>query len=189
VLLPRSCAVCGRFGPPLCDDCRSCLPGAPRGTPVPAAIAYDGTGREVVLALKHRGVRALGPALGAMLVPLALAAPGRPALVTWAPTSPQRRRARGFDQAEVLARSLAVRLGVPAAATLGHLPGPSQTGRSRVERLSGSPRFVALGPVRGGVVVVDDVVTTGATLRAARRALRQAGATWAHAVAVAATPA
>jgi predicted amidophosphoribosyltransferase len=65
--------------------------------------------------------------------------------------------------------------------------GTPQTGRSRRERLTG-PAFVARRRVRGAVLVVDDVVTTGATLRAAEAALQQAGARAVHCLAAAATP-
>ena len=67
--------------------------------------------------------------------------------------------------------------------------GPSQTGRSRAERLHG-PRFAAHAGVAGRrILVVDDVVTTGATLHAAAAALRAGGASSVVRAAVAATPA
>lgn len=188
MLLPNACVGCRARGPVLCSACLRAFPAAPAGAPVPAAFAYAEGARQAVLALKGDGRRALAPVLAAALVPLVATAPGRAVGVTWAPTSPERRRARGFDQAEVLARSLAARLGVRAVPTLGHRPGPSQTGRSRAQRLVTAPSFVALRPLQGGGwVVVDDVVTTGATLAAARTTLLAAGAAWVHAVAVAAT--
>ncbi len=97
-------------------------------------------------------------------------------LVTWAPTTAGRRRARGYDQAELLARAAARRAGLPVACTLVRLPGPHQTGRPVAERLDG-PRFVA-GRRAGSrcrsrrIAIVDDVVTSGATLSHAARALR-----------------
>ena len=108
--------------------------------------------------------------------------------VTWAPTTPERARARGFDQAELLARSVARHLGLPARRLLRRLPGPHQTGHSAHERRHG-PRFSASGGDAGPVLVVDDVCTTGATLSAAAGALRGSGARTVHGLVLARTPA
>ncbi|HET8931278.1 MAG TPA: phosphoribosyltransferase family protein [Acidimicrobiales bacterium] len=113
-------------------------------------------------------------------------------LVTWAPTAPKRRRKRGFDQAEVLARALARKLGVPTRRCLVRLPGPAQTGRHRVERFEG-PRFDARRGIAAAVdgrrvALVDDVATTGATLARAAEVLRAGGARSVTGVVVARTP-
>ncbi|MCX7619681.1 MAG: phosphoribosyltransferase family protein [Acidimicrobiales bacterium] len=147
-----------------------------------ALVEYDEAGRELVLALKYRNHRQALPFLGHALARLATdacsaTALGQPGLVTWAPTSSARRRGRGFDQAHLLARATATALGLPAVSVLRRVGGAPQTGAPVEKRLRG-PRFVvcASAPVIAGpVVVVDDVVTTGATLSAAARALRDAG--------------
>ena len=153
---------------------------------MPALFAFAGPGQHLLVALKYRNGRSLLPWLGVALA--RLVGPGTVDAVTWAPTHPARRRRRGFDQAELLARAMARPLGVPVRPLLRRTDraGP-QTGRTRAERLV-APAFVALEPVRGRVAVVDDVVTTGATLRAAVLALEGAGARSALALAVAATP-
>jgi predicted amidophosphoribosyltransferase len=110
-------------------------------------------------------------------------------VVTWAPTSDARRRSRGFDQGELVARHVARQLGVPCRRLLARSgPSVAQTGRSRIERLNG-PEFVARPGLDGQrVIVVDDVVTTGATMRSAAAALRHAGASEPRLYAIASTP-
>ena len=149
-----------------------------------AAFRYDGAGRRLILALKYRNRRGL-------LVPVALAMAQLVDrrtfdVVTWAPTGAARRRARGYDQAELLARQVARALGLPCRRLLRRAPGSGpQAGLGRDGRLAG-PVFVCARPVRGRVLVVDDVVTTGATLRAAAHALQGAGAVFVQVLAAAA---
>ena len=121
--------------------------------------------------------------------PLAsLVVPAEGQVVTWAPTTPDRARERGFDQAELLARAVARHLDLPVRRRLRRLAGVHQTGRSADER-RGAPRFTAPGGVPNTVLVVDDVCTTGATMSAAAAALRTAGARTVHGLVLARTPA
>ena len=89
----------------------------------------------------------------------------------------------------MLARAVARRLGLPCLRLLQRSPGPAQTGRPLAERRAG-PRLTVRKPrtVPASVLVVDDVVTSGATLTAAALALRQAGATRVDGVTAASTP-
>lgn len=184
LLLPTRCAVCDRVGEVVCGPCRLALVPAPPG-PVGALVAYEGAGRDLVTGLKYRNRRAVVDLLGRAL---AARAPPDTDVVTWAPTTQAHRRERGFDQAELLAHAVGRALGRPCTPLLVRAPGPPQTGRSRAERIDG-PRFAARSGVRGCVVVVDDVVTTGSTLQAATAALRASGARVVVPLAVAATPA
>lgn len=194
-LLPARCAGCGVAGLALCSCCRRELavlaaagPAGAHG--IAAAVPFVGVGRVAVTGLKYRNRRGVAEPLAELLAGRVVdAAYGAGVqVVTWAPTSDARRRHRGVDQAELVARRLAHRIGLPCRPLLRRVAGAPQTGRSRVERLSG-PRFVARPLATGSrVLVVDDVVTTGATLRAATQALRGAGATLVLPVAVAATP-
>ena len=151
-----------------------------------APFAYAGVAREVVARVKYRGVRAAVPWLATKMVGV-LGATGTIAVVTWAPTTPQRQRARGFDPAELLARAVARRLGLPAARLLSRAPGRPQTGLAAAARRRG-PRFTARRGVAPAVLLVDDVATTGATLSAAAGALRAAGSHRIVAVTAARTP-
>jgi predicted amidophosphoribosyltransferase len=149
-----------------------------------ALVAYEGPAREVVARLKYRNHRS---ALTTLATAMAAGVTTRPDVVTWVPTTAARRQARGFDHAELLARAVARALRRPCHDLLARAPGPPQTGRPRAERLVG-PALVARGRVRPHVLVVDDVVTSGATCTAAARALRAAGARTVDVVAAARTP-
>ncbi len=151
--------------------------------------AYLGVARELVARCKYRGSHAAAPWLAAAI---AREVAGRADVtnvdvVTWAPTTESRRRARGFDHAELLARPLGRALGVPALELLRRLPGPPQTGQPAAIRRQG-PRFEAIRVPCAAVMLVDDVATTGASLRCAALALRRAGATRVVAVTAARTP-
>ena len=193
VLLEVTCPVCGESGRAPCSACLERLRPAPV-LPAPlgvdiclALLAYEGAGRELVARLKYRNHRSALAGLAAAMAAL-VDDPDAIAAVTWAPTTPRRRRERGFDQAELLASAVARRLGRPSRRLLRREPGPPQTGRNLAERRRG-PRF---HPVRampaGWVLLVDDVVTSGATVSAAAAALRSRGAGHVVVLAAARTP-
>jgi len=188
-LFPVSCIVCGRGALALCRACGPAEADAQRfviaGIDARAAGAYAGSLREAIVAMK-RGERdqlaALAPLLarelGSLtdpLVPL--------------PTSPRRRRARGFDQAVQLAHRAASANGLSVCDVL-EKGGGAQHGRSRSGRLHARGRFRvrrgAVLPAR--VTLIDDVCTTGATLADAADALFEAGVTVGAAVFLARTP-
>ncbi|WP_421119206.1 ComF family protein [Aquihabitans daechungensis] len=180
MLLATRCPACSTVGPAPCPACIAAM--APSvAVPVPpgldacrALLDYDGPARQVVAQLKYRNARAAASWLATGVAGLVRV--GEVDLVTWAPTTDLRRRSRGFDHAEVLARKVAAELGRPCWSVLVREAGPPQTGRTLLERRDG-PEFGARRTVKGAsVLLVDDVVTTGATLAAAARALRTVGA-------------
>jgi predicted amidophosphoribosyltransferase len=193
VLLAVTCPVCGAPGRAPCPTCRADLRPAPQ-LPPPAAVdgclallAYQGAGREVVARLKYRSNRTALPGLARAMASL-VADPTSFDAVTWAPTTPRRRRQRGFDQAELLARAVARELRRPCRNLLVRQTGPPQTGLALAQRSSG-PRLRPRRAIPGwSVLVVDDVVTSGSTVTAAARALRSAGATSVVVLAAARTP-
>lgn len=165
----------------------------PIQTDVIAAVPFAGRPRDVLLNFKYRNRRQLGHHLAGLVVNRLLAegiGPRDVDVVTWAPTSAGRRHRRGFDQAELIARRVALQIGVPCRRLLRRDgSAPPQTGLDRATRLHG-PVFTASPGVLGNrVLVIDDVVTTGSTLRSAARALELAGAAAVIKAAVATTPA
>ena len=210
LVLPQPCAGCG--GPEAwCDACAGVLAAAARAPvgvtapdPVPpgfpyaaAAAGYDGAVRGALLAHKERGRLALGRPLGRALAAAAgcLSPPAHVVLVP-VPSSRAAVRARGHDHARRLARLAAAALragGHPATArpllapvrALGDQSGLGAA--ARAENLKGAFRARPELPPGLVVLVVDDVVTTGASLAEATRALQAAGAVVHGAATVAAT--
>jgi predicted amidophosphoribosyltransferase len=210
--VPPRCAACRapgrRAGDVLCGGCRRALPWLPAeccercALPLPcarcparaapfaaawAAVAYEGVARDALHALKFAGAR---PLAGVMAAQIAAGAP--PGLLAGAvvavPPHPGRRRARGYDPADLLARALARRTGLPLERSLRRGGGAvRQLGAPRhVRRAPGRLAVTAIRRAPPDVVLVDDVHTTGATLGACAAALLRAGAervvavTWAR---------
>ncbi len=150
-----------------------------------AVLAYEGAARQVIGGLKYRNARG---GLAQLASAMAARACAEVDVVTWVPTTSPRVRTRGFDQAELLARAIAARLGLPCRRLLRRDPGSPQTGRALAERRLGPDLRPACLLHDAAVLLVDDVVTSGSTMSAAARALRAAGASRVFGVAAAATP-
>ena len=137
---------------------------------------HEGHTRELVLGLKYGRKRSNARALAEIVVDAITWDGFACDVVTWAPTTSKHQHERGMDHAELIARHVGVLLCLPTKRLLRRVNTVSQTGLDRDERLI-SPEFVArpLGRKRN-VLVIDDVVTTGATFRAATRALVEIGA-------------
>jgi predicted amidophosphoribosyltransferase len=158
------------------------------GVRVWAPVAYEGPARDLVQALKFRGALSLAGEMAAMALASAPDGLIRGKLVP-VPLHPVRMRRRGFNQAAVLSEAIAHRAGLAVSDCLRRRgPGPPQVGRGRGARLVGPAGSIeARAAVPPVALIVDDVVTTGATLAACAAALRAAGAGEVSAIAFART--
>lgn len=148
----------------------------PRGDLVPvrrfAAVEYSDVVRELVASVKYHGDTRRAREI-AELCAAVIADHVECDILSWVPTNATLRRTRGFDHAEIITRHVAAMCGLRARPVLRRTSTGRQTGRSREERLAGVS-FVAHPCVRGRVVcLVDDVMTTGATMTAAAGALAE----------------
>ena len=212
IALPARCPGCGHEGPPLCGTCLPALdarldqpPGIPIGLPssVPPPLLqlewcapFGGVARRALHDLKYRGETRLAQPLGSSVARRwAQAGAGGDVLVP-VPVHAHRARRRGYDQAELIARVAAAELGLPCApilersrATVAQFDldrsarATNVDGAFRLRPRPGPPRD---RPLAGRwIVLVDDVVTTGATLSSCAEPLIAAGALGVSAVTVA----
>ena len=185
-LVPSLCSACGRSCRPeavVCSRCGRRLAAAEpllgKGPPgldrVWSSAPHEGVARNLVGALKFRRLLPVADLMADRIQWLAPAHMLSGAIVA-VPPAPSRLRRRGFDPAGELAAALAERLGAPLEPCLARRGGHRQVGRRRAERIGQPPRVHASGSVPRSVMLVDDVLTTGATLSACAKALRSGGA-------------
>ncbi|GAA3898248.1 ComF family protein [Microbacterium invictum] len=189
LVFPTWCAGCDELDVSLCGACAAALqphPAARRldGFEVRSALPFDGVAARVIRAYKQEGRTGLARPLGAALA-AAVGTVDADTVIVPVPSSRAAIRRRGYRVAELLARRADLaprRLLHPAAVAADQ----RELGReARAANVHGTLRA---GPVAGlRVIVVDDVVTTGATLSEAVRVLRTAGADVLRAATVAAT--
>jgi ComF family protein len=180
-LAPPFCATCGV---PVPSDvvvrCAVCRAAAPAFDYARAAASYGGTLRDAVHALKFGGRRSLARPLGDLIVEHCAGALAAPDALVPVPLARARERERGFNQAGLLAERLGERLGVRVRSRwLVRLRATAaQSDLSAAERRANVADAFAAAPAVAGrdVVVIDDVITTGATVAECARALHEAGA-------------
>ena len=194
-VLPRFGATCSACGGPTDEEgepCSACATSAPPQAATLVWGEHDGALRDAILALKHGGHDELARPLGERLATSVAWSPAATGvqLVTSVPSHPLRRLRRGWAASELLGREVARRLGLPYRRTLRRRGLATQTGRSRAQRLRlPASTFTCRHRLDGTrLLVVDDVTTTGATLRTAATCLRAAGADIVVCAALAAAP-
>lgn len=201
LLFPRSCIACGSASSwTLCDPCYAAFPwnrsacarcACPLARPAPtcadcarlrpafraarSAAVYDGVARAALMAFKLGGERRAGPSLAALTYEAASRLDHD--VVTYVPSSRAALAERGFDPAREIAVPLARMTGRPLVGALTRVRRTEdQASLSRDERRRNLAGAFGSAPVDGTVLLVDDVMTTGATADACARALRAAGA-------------
>ncbi len=193
LLFPPKCPFCGKLlekGALLCPDCRRDLPwltGAAAESKVEltegcvSALLYDGAVREAVHRYKFGGRSGRSGAFG-VLIARCVGEHGLTAdAVSWPSLSKRRLRKRGYDQSRLLAQRVGRELGIPVIRTLDKTHRPAQSGLKDAGERRGNliGAYTAVDPARFAgkrILLVDDVVTTGATLSECAKTLRLAGA-------------
>ncbi|HKZ50879.1 MAG TPA: ComF family protein [Dehalococcoidia bacterium] len=184
--LPPRCALCWRVNTTGYDEvCPSCREARPAFEGARAPYCYEGPVRQLLWALKYEFVTALAAPLATLMAQYLeeqrLPAPDFDLLAA-VPLHPRRRRERGYNQAALLARDLSRLLGCPwdDAMLRRAKAGPPQARSASIEERQRNVvgAFVADAQRAPGrrVLLIDDVMTSGATLNACARALKDAGA-------------
>ena len=201
ILAPLECLNCGNEGSLLCSSCDKHLPVAASHcyrchTPtlnyevcstcssnssirnVYVATVYSGVAKDILWQLKLAGVRSSAQLIASKLA--LLVSNKSNTLLVPVPTATSRARQRGYDQAELITRELSRITGMPRSRLLARSGQMHQHGLSREQRLrqlNNAYRTKNSSRVRGRhIILVDDVITTGATLESAAWVLRSAGA-------------
>jgi ComF family protein len=206
LVFPQRCVGCNEFGSLICEQCtgtmtsaapprcgvcwtprdqqnvcRDCRTKRPAFQQLRAAFVYEGVARDAVIALKFGGLSSIAPLMAGLIDErLSNWRPPVNAIVP-VPLAASRKRSRGYDQAEIIAKELSKRWGLPcetralrrARGTAPQVEQADESARRRNVRGAFSPGSRG---VEGGVLLVDDVVTTGSTLDACANVLMKRGA-------------
>jgi ComF family protein len=205
LVFPPRCVSCDAFGAFICDRCRAdmtradgprcgtcwmpldsrstcrrCYYQRPALLGVRSAVVYEAAARDAVLALKFRGLSAVAPLMARSMAEVL--SDWRPPVesIVPVPLSGQRRRLRGYNQSEILAKEVSRLTGIPlnrrALVRRRHTHAQAALdGDARWQNVDAAFRARKEAPT-GGVLLLDDVITTGATLNACARVLLNEGA-------------
>ena len=201
LLYPPRCAFCRRFleeeESGLCRFCRKKVPDNPIRREIDgikiciAAFDYEGQVRESLLRYKFHSVTAYGPVYAEFLAKCIDESEISCDIITWAPLSWQRLRRRGYDQARIVAEETAKHLGLPCEKLLRkrvNTKPQSGIGDAQARRTNAEGAYACRSPEKLSgkrVLLIDDIVTTGATLSECASVLKQAGCAEVFAAAVA----
>lgn len=209
LIAPFDCLICGSEGQLICTEClpkaiitkrltcyrcnrlsdggRTCIScrSSSKLAGVTVASHYDGAIKELIYALKYQRAQAAAKLCAELITPLL--DPLQFDIVIPVPTSPTRGRQRGYNQAALIARAVSEKLGLPYSESLVRLQDVHQVGLAKLERLKQVEGIFAVYKSASDqrVLLVDDVITTGATMVECAKVLKAAGAkrVWGAAVA------
>lgn len=193
LLYPPKCIFCGKLlkdaETDVCRKCRFALPDVDgrikRGSFFESCISvyyYEEFVAESVRRFKFHGMEQYAPAYGRLLAMRLLRERAHFTLLTWVPVGKKRLKTRGYDQTKLLAQAVAKELNVPCVRTLRKVVDtPAQSGiHGAPERAANVLNAFAVVDAKAldaqRVLLIDDVITTGATLTECSRVLRTAGA-------------
>lgn len=203
-LFPPKCILCGRLlgeaELDLCQECRLEAPEYGKGKTTPqfldsftAVWYYEGNVRKSLLRYKFGGARSYASGYGRLLAMRILEQdPKGFEALTWVPTHPLRQLRRGYDQVALLAKAVGRELEIKPVALLKKVRhNPAQSGihdaARRRANVQGAYRLLPGKSVAGQkILLLDDILTTGATAGEAARVLKAAGAKEVHCAAIAA---
>ncbi len=195
LLYPSRCVFCRNLMPPgvlCCEHCRRTLPYAlpaaqnrqlPHIESCVSALRYEGAVRDSLLRYKFDSATSYAKIYGEILAKCIDENGISCDSITWIPLSRRRKWLRGYDQAKLIAEETSLRLGVPCVRLLDKIrnnPAQSSRGGPAARRANVADVYRCAAPdLTAGkrILLIDDIVTTGATLSAAASVLRKAGAT------------
>lgn len=201
-LAPHECIVCGQEGTLLCEACAyETLEAVPsrcykcqkatkdfrvcdacrrhvRLRHVWVAYEYEGFAKQLIGLLKYERTKAAAPPIAMQLAEtLPFLQPA--VVITHLPTATHRQRIRGYDQSELVARAVAKQTGASYRRLLERIGQTRQVGSSRKQRIAQAQQMFRLDTKQDltgtTIVVIDDILTTGASLEAAANVLRHSG--------------
>lgn len=195
LLYPPRCVFCRRLlysgEDPVCRFCKDSLPytgdSARRNSPKHtdgcyAPLYYEGTVRESLHRFKFSQRTGYADIYAGFMVKCIDENEIFCDIISWAPVSRKRKRSRGYDQSELIARAVASRTGLPCERTLDKIRDTSpqsltKNARQRAENVKGAYRCCASELVQGKkILLIDDIVTSGSTLSECAKMLKEAGA-------------
>lgn len=184
------CVRCGRHKVGIGDYCGECSEIPLYFDEARSAVDYDGNAVDIVRRLKYGNARYLVEPMSEYLLDVLLMSDWQAKCITFVPTERSRRRKRGYNQAELLAKSLSARIDLPYVTLLEKVKKTVNQAKlyrsARMENLKDS--FVAVGKPPDHIILIDDVMTTGSTLNECAKTLKKAGAKIVYALTFASVP-